>query len=194
MAAEIKIVEEARAPLAMNPKKFALWLFMATVVILFAGWTSAYIVKRGDTGWAEIQIPDIFWVSSGLMILSHFTMVLATMYAKRDNLEPLKVTISLTALLGLTFLGAQVIGFGQLIKLGQYFTGGNVSHSFIYVLAGVHGLHVVSGVIVLIFALVAVFRLKIHSKNMNQMEMCATYWHFLGILWLYLFGFLLLFP
>ncbi|MFN5557841.1 MAG: cytochrome c oxidase subunit 3, partial [Chryseotalea sp.] len=67
----------------------------------------------------------------------------------------------------------------------------NPSGSFVYVLSGLHGLHIVSGVVVLIVALVAAFRMQIHSKNMNLIEMCATYWHFLDVLWLYLFLFML---
>ena len=89
-------------------------------------------------------------------------------------------------------LVGQYLAFGELVALNQYFTGGNVSHSFIYVLTGAHGLHVVSGVVFLIIVFVSAFRYKVHSKNMNQIEMCATYWHFLGILWLYLFVFLML--
>ncbi len=82
MAAEIKIVEEARAPLAMNPRKFALWLFMVTVAMLFAAWTSAYLVKRADTGWAEIVMPWHFWMNTAMIALSSVTMLVATSAAR----------------------------------------------------------------------------------------------------------------
>ncbi len=72
------------------------------------------------------------------------------------------------------------MAFDQMVGLKEFFTGGNVSHSFIYVLAGAHGLHVVSGVIVLLILLGSVFRYKVHSKNMASIEMCSMYWHFLG--------------
>lgn len=192
MAAEIRIVEEARKPLAMNPKKFALWLFITTVIMLFAAWTSAYIVKRADTGWAEVIMPWHFWVNTAIIAVSSITMVLASQAARRDNLEQLKVLISITAVLGAAFLAGQVLAYSELVALNQYFTGGNVSHSFIYVLTGAHGVHVISGVIFLFVVLSSAFRYKVHSKSMDQIQMCATYWHFLGILWLYLFVFLLL--
>jgi cytochrome c oxidase subunit III len=192
MATEIRIVEEAKKPLSMNPKKFALWLFIATVIMLFGAWTSAYIVKRADAGWSEIVLPWHFWINTGVIAMSSLTMVAATYAARKDSLEQVKVWVSVTAMLGVTFLIGQILAFDELVALNEYFTGGNVSHSFIYVLTGAHGVHVVSGVVFLLIALISAFRYKIHSKSMNQIEMCATYWHFLGILWLYLFVFLLL--
>jgi cytochrome c oxidase subunit 3 len=192
MAAELKIVEEARQPLAMHPKKFALWLFIATVVMLFGAWTSAYIVKRADTGWAEIVMPWHFYVNSAIIVLSSITLLVAIRAARRDNLDLLKIMISVTVVLGLAFLAGQLLAFQELVALNEYFTGGNVSHSFIYVLTGAHGVHVVSGVIFLIVVFTSTLRYKVHSKRMDQLEMSATYWHFLGILWLYLFVFLLI--
>lgn len=192
MAAELKIVEEARSPLAMNPKKFALWLFIVTVIMLFAAWTSAYIVKRADTGWSEIAMPWHFWMNTSVIGLSSVTMFLATRAARRDSLETVKLMMALTAVFGVAFLAGQLLAYSEMMTMNEYFTGGNVSHSFIYVITGAHGLHVLSGVIVLIFTLVSAFRNKVHSGSMNGIEMCATYWHFLGVLWLYLFVFLLL--
>jgi cytochrome c oxidase subunit III len=192
MAAELKIVEEARQPLAMHPKKFALWLFIATVVMLFGAWTSAYIVKRADTGWAEIVMPWHFYVNSAIIVLSSITLLVAIRAARRDNLDLLKIMISVTVVLGLAFLAGQLLAFQELVALNEYFTGGNVSHSFIYVLTGAHGVHVVSGVIFLIVVFTSTLRYKVHSKRMDQLEMSATYWHFLGILWLYLFVFILI--
>ena len=189
---DIKIVEEAKRPLAMHPQKFALWLFMATVIMLFGGWTSAYIVKRGDTGWAEVILPSMFYYSTGIMLISSIPMILAVRAARRDNLERVKIMVSITTILGVAFLVGQIMAFDQMVGLKEFFTGGNVSHSFIYVLAGAHGLHVVSGVIVLLILLGSVFRYKVHSKNMASIEMCSMYWHFLGGLWLYLFVFLIL--
>jgi cytochrome c oxidase subunit III len=192
MASEIRIVEEAKKPLAMHPKKFALWLFIASIIMLFGAWTSAYIVKRGDAGWSEIVLPWHFWMNSVIIVLSSVSMILSVNAARRDNLEMVKVMVSLTTILGLGFLAGQILAYKELVQLNEYFTGGNVSHSFIYVLTGAHGLHLVGGVVYLVLVLVATFRYKVHSRNMTRIEMCATYWHFLGILWLYLFAFLLL--
>jgi cytochrome c oxidase subunit III len=194
MAAEFKIVEEAKKPLAMNPKKFALWLFIVTVAMLFGAFTSAYIVKRADTGWAEITLPWHFTMNSWIIVLSSISLVFATRAAKQDKLELTKVLVSLTAILGLAFLAGQFLAFGELVNMNEHFTGGNVSHSFIYVITGVHAVHVIGGVVFLLITLVAAFRYQVHGKQMDLIEMCSTYWHFLGVLWLYLFMFLMVNP
>jgi len=192
MAAEIKIVEEAKKPLAMNPKKFAMWLFIVTVCMLFAAWTSAYIVKRAEAGWAEIVLPNQFYVNSVIIVISSFTMFWAQWSARRDNLEMVKLALSITTALGISFLVGQWIAWQKLVTLQEHFSGGNVSHSFLYVLTGIHGLHIVGGVVFLIIVLISTFKYKVHSRNMTQIELCSTFWHFLGVLWLYLFVFLLL--
>jgi cytochrome c oxidase subunit III len=192
MATDLRIVEEAKKPLAMNPKKFALWLFITSVVMLFGAWTSAYIVKRADAGWSEIVLPWQFWMNTVIIALSSVTMIGASHAAKKDNRERLKLLISITSVLGVAFLVGQVLAYGELVALNEYFTGGQVSHSFIYVLTGAHGVHVISGVVFLLIALSSAYKNKIGSRSMDQLEMCATYWHFLGILWLYLFVFLIL--
>src|SRR3569832_196763 len=99
MAAEIKIVEEARKPLSMHPKKFALWLFIVSIGMLFAAWTSAYIVKRGEPGWSSFDLPSLFWVNTGIVLLSSLTMIWAQRSARRDNLEITKLAICITMLL-----------------------------------------------------------------------------------------------
>ncbi len=192
MATEIKIVEEARKPMSMEPKKFAMWLFIVTVCMLFAAWTSAYIVKRAEAGWTEIVIPDQFWINSVIIVISSFTMVWAQRSAKRDNLEMLKLALSITTILGVAFLVGQWISWGKLVAMNEHFTGGNVSHSFLYVLTGIHGLHIIGGIVFLLIVLFSTFKYQVHSKNMLRLQLCATFWHFLGVLWLYLFAFLLL--
>jgi len=191
MAAEIRIVEEANKPLAMNPKKFALWLFIASVIMIFAALTSAYIVRQADGNWMMFDLPNSLWITSAIILVSSATMHWAYLSAKTDNLEGTKLAISITTVLGLAFLIGQFIAWGDLVERNVYFVG-NPSGSFVYVISGLHGLHIVGGVIFLLIVLVATFRFKVHSKKMSQIEMCATYWHFLDGLWLYLFVFLLL--
>jgi cytochrome c oxidase subunit III len=194
MATEFKIVEEASKPISMNPKKFALWLFMATVIMLFAAWTSAYIVKRGDIGWAEVVMPQQFWINTGIILMSSVSMIWAVRAARKDKLETVKLALSITTILGIAFVVGQFLAFNEMVALKQYLTGGNVSHSFVYVLSIAHAAHLISGVVFLGIVLVATFHYKVHSKNMDLLEMCATYWHFLDLLWLYLFVFLVLNP
>jgi cytochrome c oxidase subunit 3 len=191
---ELKIVEEAKQPISMNPKKFALWLFMVSVLMLFGAWTSAYLVKRADTDWAEIMLPNQMLINTAIILLSSAALIVAYRAARQDNLKLVKLGIGLSMLLGLAFLAGQLIAYGDMIKLNQYLSGSNVSHSFVYVLTAVHGLHLVSGLVFLALVLVDAFKFRVHAKNLTRLEMCSTYWHFLGILWLYLFVFIKLNP
>ena len=188
---ELKIVEEAKKPLSMNPKKFALWLFIVSVCMIFASLTSAYIVRQAEGNWQVFDLPPLFWVSSVVILVSSLTMHWSYLAAKKDNLEMVKVGMSLTTVLGIAFLVTQVMAWNELVANNVYFTGGNPSASFVYVLSGMHGLHIVGGVVFLLITLVATFRFQVHSKNLNLIEMCTTFWHFLDALWLYLFLFLL---
>jgi cytochrome c oxidase subunit III len=195
MAAEIRIVEEAKAQAGMNPKKFALWLFMVSVVMIFGALTSAYIVRQAEGNWLDFEMPAMFWVTSALIFTSSLTMHWAYLSAKRGKSETAKVAMSITVLLGFGFLVGQWFGWNELVANGIYLVGresSGVSGSFMYVISGLHGVHVISGVLFLLVVLVNIFRLNIHSKNLTQIEMCTTYWHFLDGLWLYLFVFLLL--
>ena len=191
MAAELKIVEEAKKPMAMNPKKFALWLFIMSVVMIFASMTSAYIVRHAEGNWLFFELPQLFWVNTGIILLSSITMHWAYLSAKRDKLESVKITTIITTILGISFLVGQYLAWGDLVANKVHFVG-NPSGSFVYVISGLHGLHIVGGVVFLLILLSSIFKYKVHSKSLNQIEMCATYWHFLGGLWLYLFIFLLL--
>jgi len=191
MATEIRIVEEASKPLAMHPKKFALWIFIASVLMIFAALTSAYIVRQADGNWMMFDLPESFWITSAIILASSGTMHWAYLAAKKDNLAGTKLAISITTVLGLAFLIGQYVAWGDLVKRNVYLVG-NPSGSFVYVLSGLHGLHIAGGVIFLLVVLVATFRFRVHAKSLDQIEMCATYWHFLDGLWLYLFVFLLL--
>jgi len=127
-----------------------------------------------------------------IIVLSSFTMAWAQWAARRDNLEMTKLALVITTVLGLGFLAGQWLAWGKLIELNEHFVGGNVSHSFLYVLTGVHGAHIVGGIVFLLIILFSAFKYKVHSRNMTPIELCATFWHFLDVLWLYLFVFLLL--
>ncbi len=166
-----------------------MWLFIVTVVMIFASLTSAYIVRQAEGNWFEFQLPPIFYINSGIILLSSFTMHWAYLSAKKNNLEMVKLGVGLTTFLGLAFVVAQYFAWGELVKIDVFFVG-NPSGSFLYVLTGLHAAHLISGVIFLIVVLFATFNYKVHSKNLTQIEMCTTYWHFLDGLWLYLFLFL----
>lgn len=192
ITAEFKIVEEPRKTLAMNPKKFAMWLFIGSVVMLFASLTSAYIVRQAEGNWLYFELPSILTVSTIVILLSSVTMQVAYWAAKRDRLEMVKILVTVTSVLGLTFLILQFEGWKALVA-NQVYLVGNPSGSFLYVITGLHGLHLISAIVFLLIVLVSTYRYRVHSKSLTQIEMCTTYWHFLGGLWLYLFVFLLLY-
>jgi len=191
MEEKIAYVEGAEQPISMHPKKFALWLFIVTVVMIFASLTSAYIVRQSEGNWLEFDLPTIFWYTSGIIVLSSITFHFAYLSAKKDELSKLRLGMVITSVLGMAFLVGQWYSWAALVDRDVYFVG-NPAGSFLYVFTGLHAIHLISGVIFLIIVLISSFRYKVHSKNMDVMEMCVTYWHFLGGLWLYLFMFLLL--
>jgi cytochrome c oxidase subunit 3 len=191
MESELKYIDIVEQPISMHPKKFALWLFMVTVLMVFAALTSAYIVRQAEGNWLEYELPEIFWVTSGIVLLSSVSMQVAYFAAKRDNFIGLRIAMVFTVLLGFAFLVGQWYSWVALVDREVFFVG-NPAGSFLYVFTGLHALHLISGVIFLIIVLISTFRYKVHSQALNTLEMATTYWHFLGGLWLYLFLFLLL--
>ena len=184
-------IEEPKPTLSMHPKKFALWLFIVSIVMLFAALTSAYIVKQSDGNWLTFELPGIFAINTVIIAFGSLTMHLAYLAAKKDILERVKWLLLATVILGMLFLVGQYISWSELVKNNIYFVSNYASGSFIYVFTGLHGLHLVSGIIFLLITFASSLKMKIHSKRLVQIEMCMTYWHFLGGLWLYLYLFLL---
>jgi|SRR5690554_646386 len=182
--------EEVEQPISMHPKKFAMWLFMVSVVMVFAGLTSAFIVRQSEGNWLHYELPMILWFTSGTIVLSSLSMHWAYRSAKKDLLDQLKIALAITTGLGIIFLVGQWYSWVALVEMDVYFVG-NPAGSFLYVLTGLHALHLISGVIFLIIVLISSFKYKIHSKRLTTLDICGTYWHFLGGLWLYLFMFLL---
>jgi len=193
MTAQANNNEEQRGQLAMHPKKFALWLFIVSIVMIFAAFTSAYIVRQAEGNWRVFELPSLFLWSSIVLVASSGTMQWALMNARKDELERLRLGIGLTLALGLVFLVMQYLGWQALVGMNVHFSFSNPSESFLYVLTGIHAFHLITGIIYLIIVLISAFQDRIHSKSIVQMEMCTTYWHFLDGLWLYLYIFLLIY-
>jgi cytochrome c oxidase subunit 3 len=184
----IEIIKDRRA-MGMNPSKFIVWLFIVSITMLFAALTSAYIVKQSGGEWLNFNLPAMFWITSVIIIVSSISMQLALSAARADRFNRLRAYLIITALLGLAFLIGQYESWKQLVEMDVYFVG-NPAGSFLYVLTGLHAVHIISGLIFLLIVIVSSFKLKIHSRSLLRIEMCTTYWHFLGGLWLYLFLFL----
>jgi cytochrome c oxidase subunit III len=189
---DFRIVEEPKKPLSMHPKKFGMWLFLASVIMLFASLTSAYIVRQAEGNWVFFELPQIFYSTTIVVLLSSVTMQWAYFAARKDELRTVRIMMTATAVLGLAFLAGQMKGwYVDMAGQGIHFVG-NPSGSFVIVLVVLHGVHLVSAIVFVLVVLGASMKGKVRSANLAQIEMCATYWHFLGGLWLYLFVFLLL--
>jgi cytochrome c oxidase subunit 3 len=186
-------MEETEPTFVVHPKKFLLWLFIATIVILFAGMTSAYLVRSTDGDWLKFDLPNTFLMSTAVIILSSITMQGAFWAAQNDNKKMLVGGMVVTVLLGIVFLVLQYKGmfidlFEQKVFLGGRYS--NPAGSFVYVLSLLHGFHLITGLIYLLIVLYSSVRGRVYSGNLLQIEMCTTYWHFLDLLWIYLFVFL----
>lgn len=186
---DIRIVEEPKKPLAMNPKKFGLWLFLSTVVMVFASLTSAYIVRRAEGDWKNFELPSLFYWTSIIVVISSIAVQAGYFKARKGAIKTSRDLLALTFFLGLLFLIGQFYAWGQMVDANIYLVG-NPSESFVYVLSGLHGLHIVSALIFLILVWSRAGYAVDGKVNLVQLELCVTYWHFLGGLWLYLFVFL----
>lgn len=185
-------VQEPAQVLSVNKWKFIIWLFIITIVMLFASQTSAYLVRRAEGNWAEFEIPTIFWISTLILMVSSATMHLSLKAAKSGDNTKLKTLVAITTALGLVFLGMQYLGWQDLQQQGVFLKG-NPSGSFFYIFTGLHMAHLVLGLGILIATFIMAFRTKLDANDTILVEVCATSWHFLDILWIYLFVFLLYF-
>lgn len=172
----------------MDPLEFMMWAFMVSVFMIFAGFTSGYIVRKGDGNWLQFALPSAFMLSTALVALSSIALQWSFAQAKKNELAKVKIGMSITLLLGLGFVGAQLLAYSQLVNIGL-FLNGNPSVGFLYVVTFIHALHVLSAIIALIVIFAQAFRFQVHSKKLLGMKLVTLFWHFLGILWIYLYGF-----
>lgn len=178
----------------IHPLRFLLWLMMVSITMIFAAYTSAYIVRREEGNWLEFELPGGFLITTILIALSSATMQWAWASARQDELNRVRTGLLLTFALGTAFLVGQWQMWVELVDRRIFFGGtdANPSGSFLYVLTGVHGFHLITGLIFLLVVLRKSFQYQVHSRQMLSIGNVTIYWHFLGALWLYLYLFLLL--
>lgn len=174
-----------------NTSKQLLWIAMAGIFMFFAGLTSAVIVRSAEHGWDSIDMPIWFWYSTAAIILSSLLLIIAKWQVKKGNSPSIYVLGALA--LGLFFGYCQVKGWDQLTAMGMYFVGegSNPSSSFLYVITFAHLMHVIGGLVALIITSVKSLQSKYTKDNYLGIELISIYWHFLDVLWVYLFVFLL---
>ncbi len=175
----------------LHPHKFTLWVGIGSILMMFAALTSAYIVKRNQANWQTFDLPIAFWYSTAVVLASSGTIWLALKSFKERAMSKYRVLMLATMVLGALFVLLQIIGFQQLWHKGITLQG-NVSYSFLYVIVGLHALHVIAGVIALVVMSLLAFSSKKRNYSIIPVELMSTYWHFVDILWIYLLIFLLL--
>ncbi|MFI5153226.1 MAG: heme-copper oxidase subunit III [Chitinophagales bacterium] len=174
----------------IHPHKFTMWIAIGSIIMMFAGLTSAYIVKRDLPGWTRFDMPRIFWYSTTSILLSSLTMQMALKAFKERRMKRYQQLITITTILGIGFVILQCFGFSELWNSGTTFEGSGAGQ-FLYVIAGLHALHVFAGVIALIIMFLRAYSLRVRSYDSIPVEIMSTYWHFVDLIWIYLFIFFL---
>lgn len=177
-------------------KKMMLWFGIVSLSMMFGGLTSAYIVSKERKDWiTDFNLPQAFYISTAVILLSSLTIYLAKRNIKSGNAKMGRLFLVGTLALGIVFVILQFLGFEQIIESGYYFTGSEstITTSFIYTFVITHIAHIAAGLLVLIYVIFRSFRGKYSSGNMLGIELAATFWHFVDFLWVYLFLFLLFF-
>ncbi len=174
-------------------KKMMLWFGIISLVMSFAGWTSAFIVSSTREDWLHnFQLPDAFWISVIVIIISSITLLLAKRALKQGQRQQTTLWLIVTFVLGIVFIVNQFLGFNQILDEGYNFTGptSNITMSYIFLIAFVHIVHVAAGLICLLVVIYNHFKQKYNAKEMLGFELASNFWHFVDILWVYLFFFL----
>ncbi len=174
-------------------KKMMLWFGIISLIMGFAGWTSAYIVSSKRDDWiSDLELPQAFFISTAIIIFSSITYILAKESVKKNNQKLGTIFLLATLALGISFIILQFNGFSQMLENGYYFTGptSSIKMSYVFLIAAVHIVHVVAGLISLLVVLVQQLRGKYLPNNLLGLELGATFWHFLDFLWVYLILFM----
>lgn len=176
----------------LHPRKLMMWMGMASMFMVFAGFTSAFLLQKGTRAdWANIQLPVAFWISTVVILLSSYTMHKSVALFKERSMQQYKRYISLTLVLGILFMLLQVVGFYQLLNAKILLDKG-VAGAFLYIISGTHLLHMLAGVIALLIVYLTAFKKNVKIYSSLSHEVIALFWHFVDVLWVYLFIFFLI--
>ena len=176
-----------------KPKKFIVWLFVVSSTIMFGGFTSYYLVFAASKGKGHgLVLPDAFIYSTLLIIASSVTLTLASVALKKLNFSLQRKMLWLTIVLAFGFGFMQFMAWGSMVKTGATLVGNNAAISFIYVVPLMHLFHIIAGLGFITSSLVGSYKNITLAKNKFRMEITSIFWHFIDILWIYLYVFLLL--
>jgi cytochrome c oxidase subunit 3 len=184
---------------AIEPNKFrvGMWVGMASILMLFVSLTSAYILRQSKGlsdahDWFPLHMPKVLWLTTAMLLVSSITIEMARRALRRSRYGWFRLLISLTALLGLGFLAGQLRAWLVLVNQGVYVYS-HPHSSFFYILTSLHAIHLFGGIIALLIVTVAALRLRITRSKRNAVDVTVLYWHFMDVLWIYLFVLLFFF-
>jgi cytochrome c oxidase subunit 3 len=176
-----------------RPKKFVVWLFVVSSTIMFGGWTSYYIVFAASKGKGHgLVLPDVFMYSTMVLIASSVTLFLATRALKKQNRSKQQLFLWITLGLGLVFGYLQFDAWTALYRSGAVLINNNAAISMIYIVSGFHLLHIFAGICFILNSLFGSYKTIPQEKAVYRQEIASIFWHFIDILWIYLYVFLLL--
>ena len=171
--------------------QIAVWILLTAVIMLFAGLSSAYIVLRSVPGWQNIQLPWLLWPNTAVLILSSIAIDISRRAVRRNDLQSMKRWVAAGGILGFAFLIGQLAAWRQLVNAGVYVPS-TLQSGFFYILTGLHGLHLLGGVVALMVVFGKAVKNRLTAFNYEPLKLCAMYWHVMDGLWVYLFLLLLL--
>jgi len=192
--ADSVIIEEKRKQ--EKASKMMLWFGIVSMSTMFAGLTSGYVVSKSRPDWlVDFRLPNAFVGSTLTILLSSFTFHFAWKKLISGNLQAAKLLTATTTTLGILFVVLQFVGFSQIKEAGYFFTGGesSITTSFIYIIAATHLAHIAFGLVALVYVFYKLINNKYTVGNTTGFELAKTFWHFIDILWIYLFLFLYFF-
>jgi cytochrome c oxidase subunit 3 len=174
-------------------KKFIIWLFVVSSTIMFAGWTSYYIVFAASKSKGHgLVLPDMFLYSTAVLLISSICLFLSARAFRNGQVSTQKTFLWATLLLGVVFGYLQVEAWVSLYQSGAFLVNNNAAISLIYIVSGIHLLHIFAGLLLILSTLLGTYG-KISSERLQfRMEVSSIFWHFIDILWIYLYVFLLL--
>lgn len=163
-----------------------MWVGLSAIVMLFAAFTSALVVRQGvSNDWVHTALPPILYFNTAVLLASSLTLELARRSLARGLGNSFRYWLDATLLLGLAFIAGQLMGWGELAARGVYLST-NPSSSFFYLLSAAHGAHLLGGIIALFYLVFRADRIAQGLERAIQMELTATYWHFMDGLWSYI--------
>jgi cytochrome c oxidase subunit 3/cytochrome o ubiquinol oxidase subunit 3 len=181
----------------LSNNKLGMWLFLGSECLLFGGLISTYMIYRGRVGEGPrpgnvFDIPFTS-VSSFVLLMSSLTMVLAVAAAQKRDDRGTTLWLTVTGLLGATFVGGQVYEFTAMYNEGLGYTTSLFGSAF-YTLTGFHGVHVTVGVIMLLSLVAIIKRSKVPGDKAEVVELVGLYWHFVDVVWIIIFTLVYLIP